>query len=88
MPNTSAIAVCYNSIIVQKTGTELRFKGNIVLDRFVVEDISLPTRWPLLFFFPLSDVSKLCFAATFVNGQSKTMNYLFCKDCNLKCEKD
>ena len=33
-----------------------------------------------------SDVSSLCFAATYVSGQNKTMNYFSCKDCNLKCK--
>ena len=35
----------------------------------------------------LSDVSKLCFAATFVSGQNKTMNYFMCKTCSMKCKK-
>lgn len=44
-----------------KPGTELRFKGNIVLE---------------------GDVPKLCFAATFVKGKGKSMDYYACQECN------
>ncbi len=64
----------------------MRFKGKIVLDRFVEKMqlllIVITEGW-----FSFSDVSRLCFAATFVSGQDKTMNYFLCTDCNLKCEQ-
>ena len=39
-----------------------------------------------LFFADLSDLPKLCFAATFVKGQNKSMDYFTCNKCGFNCE--
>lgn len=74
-----ALCVCFS---VQKTGTELRFKGKIILDRLALQSSKCDCSTLLLY---CSDISNLCFAATFVSGQTKSMNYFMCRDCNIKC---
>ncbi len=33
-----------------------------------------------------SDLAKKCFATTYKESQSKTVNYFWCTKCNVKCK--